>query len=475
MQVPPERKLPTTAEVTSEHPTYIARLIVGFRDALQELEATPTTAQLERWAIFIHESMSASSRNYHSVKHVFDLADTWDDPIGIISAYFHDCIYFHVDGGFSKGQAAILKGVISSTSDGKARLNRDTDDEMLKMVLRVFGFAEDAELSPMQGLNEFLSAVIAVRELKPVLDTRILAEITCCIEATIPFRSVDSDGKTPMDRLYDRMVITNDEFKLGMTEMEIVQAVQRAALLSNRDLANFGSSDCAFFLDNTWMLLPETNETLRHQYVYTVSEFQHALVKMKGFFNFLKPNVIFADFRGVPSNEQIQSLTNQACHNLEIGRTYVGAKVVALTMLAAFAQLTGGDGPMSLFTGDLPSRHHVSRRLEDHLPEASKEGIEERCDYSVYCILAVGRKSETSFDIRQSPLAAYLYSCMGDEGIKRVLSEQTIHPMTPEGAIPFLKALPREAVLRVAQNMAHVAVSRQAKILEIIEEFKLDE
>ena len=92
--------------------TYISRLIIGMKSSLHTLNAQATNDQLEAWAIFIHESMSNSSRNYHSVQHVFDLAQDQEDPILVLSAFFHDCIYYHVDGGFSEYQASTLKNVI---------------------------------------------------------------------------------------------------------------------------------------------------------------------------------------------------------------------------------------------------------------------------------------------------------------------------------------------------------------------------
>lgn len=465
----------------SDHnqPTYIGRLILGIRDCLTKLGTEATNIQLEEWAIFIHESMSSSSRNYHSVKHVFDLSDGWDDPIGVLSAYFHDCIYYDVDGGLSPCQALILKNVMEIEAGKKILLHKDPGDETLELCFIIFGFQPDQVVTT--GLNEFLSALIAVRELQQVLNKSVLSKIICCIEATIPFRPI-IDGKTPMDRLYDRMVIANETCHLGLSEEELVESVQRAALLANRDLGNFGSQDRAYFLDNTWSLLPELNKSLRDQYCYTVAEFQLAVVKMNGFFTFfLKEDMIFCAFRGVPSDEVISVLEAQARRNLEIGRTYVGAKVLAVSLLAAFAELTGGDAPMSLFMGDLPSRHHVSRRLEDYLPisdgttdetkEATTAAAASGCvDAEIYNILAQGRKSETRFDIRQSPLAAYLYGYMGNEGIAAALSGIQLHPMTKDTAKALLHTLPKDAVLRVAQNMAKVALSRQDLILKLVME-----
>ena len=58
--------------------------------------------------------MSISTRNYHSVQHVFDII-TYDvrlenNPITILAACLHDCIYYHVDGGLTPVQAVLLKG-----------------------------------------------------------------------------------------------------------------------------------------------------------------------------------------------------------------------------------------------------------------------------------------------------------------------------------------------------------------------------
>jgi hypothetical protein len=53
--------------------TYITRLMVGMKNSLYALKAKPSNEQLESWAVLIHESMSRSSRNYHSIQHVFDI------------------------------------------------------------------------------------------------------------------------------------------------------------------------------------------------------------------------------------------------------------------------------------------------------------------------------------------------------------------------------------------------------------------
>lgn len=430
-------------------------------------------------SILIHESMSISSRNYHSVRHVFDVSKHLTDPVAILAALFHDCIYYHVDGGLSPIQAARLQGAIKPEKlcDVGEQDARDCDvetkygehdtrpcdvDLTLCMVKDVFGFSEDGIISPLEGLNEFLSAVIAVRELEPMLPKAVLAQIACCIEATIPFRPITPD--TPMERLYQRMTQVNTKFQLDMADDELVKAVQRAALVANEDLANFGSDDPCWFLDSTWSLLPESNEALRQQYLYSVYEFQLAVYKMHGFFGFIKPDIIFSSFRNVPDQDSMEERLRNARHNIDLGRKYVAAKLLSTSLLAAFAELTGGDAPISLFTGDLPSRHRISRRLEDELPPPLHL---EFCDYEVYELLSKGRRSETSFDIKQSPLAAFLYSALGNEGLMDVLSRVKVHPMTAESAELLLQSLPPEALQPVAENMAKVTLSRSEAILAI--------
>ena len=463
--------------------TYIGRLFLRMESCLQELgvdcDTDETTLHLENISILIHESMSISSRNYHSVQHVFDISKDLEDPIAILAALFHDCVYYNIDGGLSEVQAAKLEGALlieesnqNNRGDGTTRIHPDAaSDELLHMVVQLYNFEPNQVVTPFTGINEYLSAVIAVRELEVLLPRTVLAQIAVCIEATIPFRPPDDAGITAMDRLHDRLVSVVDEFGLDLNEEQAVQAVQRAVLLGNEDIGNFGSDDQFWFLDNTWSLLPESNEALRQKYLYTVKEFQFAVFKMNGFFSFLNPNVIFQQFRNVPCDAVVDRLTQNARRNLEIGRKYVGAKLLSISVLAAFAELTGGDAPISLFMGDLPSRHRLSRRLEDNLqqPPEDETCVKAHCDQIVYEILAHGRRRESSFDVKKSPLAAYFYAFMGDEGVEKLLREVKVHPMNQKTARLLLSRLPPEAVQHVATNMKGLATSRVDLISHVVE------
>jgi hypothetical protein len=492
---------------------YITQLIFEMENSLVQLKATDLTiSKLEEMAVFIYESMSISTRNYHSVQHVFDIIGhdvrLENNPIAIIAACFHDCIYYHLDGGLTPRMAALLKGSFEITDpdieqyDDSDYINAQTIykffatdkgkgiDMHLQMVETIFGYTVGQNIRILgDGLNEFLSAVVAVRMLKDHLPMEILAQIACCIEATIPFLQADqATEKTHMARLHDNMKKVKQVYNLELSDEDLVTSVQRACLLSNSDVGNFGTTDRLWFLDNAWSLLTEQNESLRNQYVYSVDHFLVALHKMYKFYKFvLQPAVVFHEFQGVPAASEMENLMQECRNNLAFGMTYVGAKYVAMSLVSALAVLTGGDAPISLFTGDLrmterqssqvmtcppsPLNSRASDVFQNKTCNNSQHPPDEclkSCTHYVYEILAEGRRSESSFDTKRSPWAALLCGYLGDEGLNRILKEHTLYPMTAERAWIVLRALPLEPVNTIVQSISKQAPSRADRISEII-------
>jgi hypothetical protein len=504
---------------------YVARLVATFHEVFAQLQidvgsdrSTGTRLpgdhapnSITGMASFIYESMSTSARNYHYVEHVFDLirGDVCGeeeqeenicvlDAIAILAALFHDCVYANIDGGLSKLQKQKLQGaihevtVVTTTSSSSSTTADDGDknaaptttawtiaplstetarDKLLSMVLQVFGMAHGETLLPGKGGNEFLSAVIAVRELEAWVPFPDLVKIAVCIEATIPFRPANPvTGESALEILYQRLKgIVKDSSPVSLTEEECLEAVQRACLVANEDIGNFATSNHAMFMDKTWSLLPESNAALRQ--AYTIFEFHHAVFKMRGFFEFVKADLIFQQFRGTPSTALLERLTRRAAANIVVGGRYLAVKLISVTFLAAIAQLSGGDAPISLFMGELPGTENGSRRLEDVLELQSMQTVQENStiDMKVYRLLAEGRLSETAFDVKQSPLSAYFYGIMGDERVQQVLEGAgPLYPMSNDLAWTFLKMLPFEAVGIVASLIAGKVSEREQAILNIV-------
>jgi len=451
-----------------EEYTYLQRLVIEMRDSLDQFDdendVDVTDDQLENWAIIIYESMSAPSRTFHGVQHVFAISEG-ADPIQKVSAFFHDVIYYSIDGGLSPAQEKVLHGLVKEGEDKTVSLCEAEFDEATRLVIDMFGFSLGQTLNPFSGLNEFLSAALAIRCLKDTLSLSSLAKIAACIEATIPFRAPDEDGRTCSDLLFDRFKNVNEKMKLGMGEGEIIESTQRAADLANRDVANFSTPERAVFLSNTWNLLPESNISLRHTRCFRIGDFTLALKKMSNFFSFLNAENIYTSFEGVPSAKKVSDMTQRAKENIEVATKYMHCKLLSISVLYALAEKTGGDAPIALFLGDLPSPKSISPAIEDYITiSPPARGVQ--LDKRVFALLRDGREGESEFDIKNSPLAAYLYALMGDEGLQKALT-LAAYPMTTEDAKKLLDVCPPEAVVKIATSCAEIALTRASQLQKI--------
>ena len=131
---------PAQATITYQG-TRLQRLTTGFNTSLHALGASASNAQLEEWSTLVYESMSASSRDFHCIDHVFAVSGDEDEynedtpdraqkmAVQTLSAYFHDIIYYTVDGGLSDEQAQLLEGVVvEDSSDGSVHLSENAYD-----------------------------------------------------------------------------------------------------------------------------------------------------------------------------------------------------------------------------------------------------------------------------------------------------------------------------------------------------------
>ena len=78
-------------------------------------------------------------------------------------------------------------------------------------------------------------------------------------------------------------------------------------------------------------------------------------------------------------------------------------------------------------------------------------------------MLETGRTLRSGFDLKTSPLAAFLYRQLGDEGVQAHL--ETAKSM--DDAKAWLDSLPEALVGAVAKASAEVAVSRRAGLLAL--------
>ncbi len=422
----------------------LQRLVAMFRAAMADLGKAPSEADLEQWAVLIHSSMSGRGRSYHTVEHVFQVS-RGADAIGALAILFHDTVYCEVDGGLPRGLESHLRDALRVEHVRVELDSFDPDEDPLRaLVARLFGFTPGQAVTFQTGLNELASALLAVRSLRSHLTMRELAEVVACIEATIPFRGAGCE-----DALATRLADADLAHGLGLGVDGVEAAVQRAVRVANEDVGNFAFEDGAAFLGHTWEILPETNPTLRMP-AYTLGEYRVAMTRMAGFLGSLVPERVFRGYRGVPDEAELARLCAAAAINLTRGTRYLRQKLLSARFLEALAMASGGDAPVTLFMGDLPGSHDTLR-LEHLLPGPPDPTALDVSD-DVLRLLVEGRKKDSGFDLRNSPLAAYLYVRLGDAESDRLLALQQGEAL--------LEAMPAAIVTEVATACARIASTR---------------
>jgi hypothetical protein len=398
----------------------LQRLFNVFRGSFDRLGVPVGLDVLEDQAVLIHKAMTVQTRNYHNLEHVFNLIDE-EDPIRSLAALYHDIVYYQVDLGFLPQIHLIISSYIREQSGSFLLVSSpDPEDELYSLTLAVFGRQPGQSLSPENGLNEFLSALVMNKKLGWILPEKDLLKITLCIEATIPFRGPSANGEDYSYTLERRASSIAEKRVLPFSQEQIEQSVKLAVKFANRDVENFAEPDASCFLDTTWKLLPELNVPLRSSEVYTIREYRQALQGMENFLTNLRPEVVFHHYRGVPPDEAYEQMVQRAARNIETAREYLRVKLVAQAILEALAELTGGDAPLTLFMGDLPHEGARPARLEDYLPDTRIPGWVE-VEAPVYKLLAAGRRGELGFDLKTAPTSLFLYTRLRPEAITRLL------------------------------------------------------
>ncbi|MGC4115013.1 MAG: hypothetical protein QM765_10465 [Myxococcales bacterium] len=428
--------------------------------SLRNLGAAPSPEALETLAVLVHEAMSGRGRSFHSVHHVFDLADGPNAYVALAAA-FHDTVYLQVDGGLSERVESILAGSFERRGNEVRLVLADPNEDRLRaMVMALFEMPVGVPVAPTAGLNEMLSALLAVRALSGLLPEKALLRVAAAIEATVPFQ-----GPAHAERLREKLGRLAQEFALNVGDDELDAGVRDGVELANKDVANFAAPDVARFLDNTWALLPETNWSLRLEAVYGARDYRTAMQRMEGFLSNLDARKVFLHFRGKPSSDAYEALRQAAAGNLAIAARYLGAKLVAACLLDALAQRTGGDAPMAMLMGDLPGEGEGTVRMERFLPAIHPPGVdlgEEGDADEVFRLLSEGRASPTGFDLRNSPLAGYLYTSMWPLDAAIVAARQYSAGAMDAGQ--YLDSLNPQVVAAVARACAQVAFFRKERL-----------
>jgi hypothetical protein len=444
----------------------LKRLADIYTQAFGRLGVSCTQRRARKLAQNIQLAMSAHGRNYHNLDHVFSFVDP-NDPICTLAAMYHDVVYYQVDQGFTPEILAIIIPYIYEL-EGEFYISKNIleKDRLIWMTLDVFNLKAGQKLSSVDALNEFLSALVLVRELGDIVEAKYLLQMIVCIEATIPFRGRDKSGLTPFEVMAKRLrKITKKYCSVPLKSHDIEKTIKTAVVFSNKDIGNFSESDPARFLDNTWKLLPETNAALRDRDAYSIRAYRIALQKMWGFMMFVKPELVFNQYHGIPSDDEFQEMLDRAAVNIFIAREYLRVRLVAIAILEALAQVSGGDTPLSIFMGDLSDQAGNSPRIEDFLPELPTPPWVDQAPV-IRDLLEVGRASESNFDTRNSRLSLFVFKSLTPEAMEKSLEISQDYfkgNIKPE---EYLEKMDRPTVSAIARASASMVLLRRDKLIK---------
>lgn len=443
----------------------INRLVEGFLNAFVQLHIQIPVYKIEHLATLVHHSMDGEKRNFHTSRHALSVSEG-QDGVPTLAGLFHDIIYFQIDNGFPMYTHEMLLPFVEIDGDEVfIKPEFDIEDILFTFCLEIFEFQPGQKLSPFSGLNEFLSAFVAAKSLEEFLTRKQLLMIIACIEATIPFRMPDKRGISAYDRLEMRLRRISIQYDVDFSEHEISQTVRWGVTLANKDVENFAYQDVGEFLDHTWALLPETNGTLWATEVYSIRNYRQALLKMENFLSFLNPDSVFQQYKDTPDNKFYHDLNQQAHYNIDIARDYLGIKLLNIAIIEALALTTGGDVPISMFLGDIRHAGQKVERAEDYLP---KTGLNDDLEYNevLYALLEFGRAHESSFDMKNSPLASFVYKSLGTQKTNDYLDsakDMFAHRISPED---FLRKIEAHVVCSIAKACAMLAFTRREALLD---------
>jgi len=445
----------------------INRFIQYLQAAFDGLGAEVGLDQIEQIAMVVHSAMESPRRHYHCSDHALYMCEGMA-PREVLAAVFHDIVYYQLDDGFPARVTHLLTPLVGRQGNDLLLRKTAGDDPDMQLCLELFGFEPGQSLPLFRGMNEFLSAAVAVRMLQPYLAPVDLIAVIACIEATIPFRAPEPDGRDNIQMLADRVRAQGIK-RLGIAQGPALDAFVDATMASavritNRDVAGFAEPNSGRFVSSTWLLIEESNAPLAAVGVYTLQDYREALSRMLSFLENLQAERVFHHYGGHPTDAEYAALTAAAAANIAFTVTFLRLKILTITVVEAMARDTGGNCPVSMFLGDMRSNFGMPERVEDYLPAGpSPAGL----DAQLLHMLEKGRPDDLSNDLAMSPLTAYVYRCLGVQGCDDALTSSRRMLKGEISPREFLLTLPPIMLQTVIDACARIAISRKDKLKQL--------
>jgi len=441
----------------------IHRLNHWFGHAFKGLSVHVPPARAQKLAMLVHQCMEAKTRTYHTAFHVLGLCEGMQ-PIQILAALFHDVVFYQADGGLPTCVSALLEDVVRPEPGFLRLLEIAPDDQATTLCVDIFGFGPGQRLSPRNGMNEFLSAVVAARLLQAHLSDSQLMAVVACIELTIPFRAPDAKGNSAAQRLAQRVQVRCTSLAADLLDKDqtgtvfVKATVANAVDLANRDVTGFIEAAPEYCLINSMLLVEESMMPRTVTGERSLLAYRKALLAMDIFLSQLDPAWVGQSHEDHPNAEAVMQMQMTARQNIGFVRDYLTAVLSTVAIIEALTRSTGTAWPMTLFLGSMRCAE------DDPFPAPPGEPI---LHADLYQLLKHGLAPEGNPGLDAAPLTAGIYGFLGQVATQQVRQQaQQMFDgiLTP---LAFLQTLDCNMVSAIIRNMATIDTSRQEELLAL--------
>lgn len=445
---------------------YLSQCCHILNNTITQLGFIATDDKICEISELIIEVMTQQSRYFHNFKHILMVSNP-HYPLITLAGLFHDIVYWQVDNQIPFNLTPYITPFIEQKNNNlfiKKQLS--DDDNCFYILLNIFGLSLGDNLSKFSGQNEFLSALVATKLLEPILSLSIITQVITLIELTIPFRHIDGEIRQITLLLEKRLEKVNNKFNLGLQDQDIINTITQAVKLANVDVSGFASTNVMEFINNTWLLLPETNHCLRETTKYTIQEYRIALANTLNFINYLSPQFIFHQYNNEPSERIFQELINKAEYNLSITRLYLTVKLVSISLLEAICMRFNPQISSSFLFGirDNIKSQHLS--LINFLPLLNFYAPTDKIEHDTLSLLELECQNNVKFSFKQAEFTTFILKYLTFSNIIIYQPKCYLffeHKITNE---EFLKLFPSPLITIISEAIAKLLSEKQKAVLK---------
>jgi hypothetical protein len=421
-----------------------------FDHAFRGLAVDVAPAEVQHIGTLVHQCMEGKTRTYHTTFHVVGLCEGMH-PIQVLAALLHDVVFYQVDGGIPACVSALLNNVTRPESGFVRLLEIAPEDRAAVLCVDIFGFHPGQRLSPRNGMNEFLSAVVAARLLQAHLSDSQLMAVVACIELTIPFRAPDAKGHTAAQRLARRVQARCNDLAPALLDegrsiAEFVKTtVTNAVDLANRDVTGFIEASPECCLVSSMLLVEESMMPQAATGERSLLAYRNALLGMDAFLSHLNPACVGQSFEGHPTAAGVMQMQATARQNIGFVRGYLAAVLSAVAIIEALARSAAASDPVALSLFGMPCTDAT------RFPARATETM---VHVGLYQLLKNGLDAQENPGLIALPLAAYVYEFLGQDATQQTV--QQARRMFGGALAPraFLRSLDRDMVCAIIRYAA---------------------